>query len=372
MKIVVYAIAKNETKFAARFMASAAEADQVVVLDTGSTDSTVRKLRKLGARVFESKLKEFRFDHARTEALSHVPEDTDVFVVMDLDEVINKGWRKKLEEQWEPGTVRGQVVFNWSFNHDGSPAVQFMQDRVHGRGFKWKYAAHEVLTGPEGKSVMLDGVVFNHHPDPNKSRGQYLSLLEIDVQENPRDRRCLHYLGREYMYAGRHQDSIKMLERYLACKDAAWDQERCASRRFIARGYAGLGNFPEALRQCWAAIVEAPHMREPYMDMADIAYRMKDWETVRYMCMRALAIDTKVVGYPSEAVAWNERPFDLLAVACGQLGRLREGYPFAKAAAEFNPGDPRLALNVDWFEKALQKAGVGNGEKQQGTGEGNH
>lgn len=40
MKVVVYAICKNERAFADRWMASMSEADEVYVLDTGSTDGT--------------------------------------------------------------------------------------------------------------------------------------------------------------------------------------------------------------------------------------------------------------------------------------------------------------------------------------------
>lgn len=56
MKISVYAICKNEEKFAARWAASMQEADQVVVLDTGSTDGTVEQLRQAGVQVYERKL----------------------------------------------------------------------------------------------------------------------------------------------------------------------------------------------------------------------------------------------------------------------------------------------------------------------------
>ena len=38
MKISVYAIAKNEEKFADDWVNSMKEADEIVVLDTGSTD----------------------------------------------------------------------------------------------------------------------------------------------------------------------------------------------------------------------------------------------------------------------------------------------------------------------------------------------
>ena len=44
MKVYVYAICKNESKFALRWMESMSEADCVYVLDTGSEDNTVELL----------------------------------------------------------------------------------------------------------------------------------------------------------------------------------------------------------------------------------------------------------------------------------------------------------------------------------------
>ena len=52
MKVCVYAICKNESQFVERWMASMGEADAVVVLDTGSTDDTVERLRAAGAVSF--------------------------------------------------------------------------------------------------------------------------------------------------------------------------------------------------------------------------------------------------------------------------------------------------------------------------------
>ena len=47
-KVWVYAICKNESQFVDRWMDSMSEADQVVVLDTGSEDDTVERLQKRG------------------------------------------------------------------------------------------------------------------------------------------------------------------------------------------------------------------------------------------------------------------------------------------------------------------------------------
>lgn len=98
MKIYVYAIAKNEQKFAARWYESVKEADGVFVLDTGSDDDTVKILEKLGATVKTEKIQPWRFDTARNRALSLVPDDADICVSVDIDEVFLPGWRQKLEK----------------------------------------------------------------------------------------------------------------------------------------------------------------------------------------------------------------------------------------------------------------------------------
>ena len=51
MKVCVYAISKNEEKFVARWVNSMKEADEIFVLDTGSTDNTVEELKKFNVNV---------------------------------------------------------------------------------------------------------------------------------------------------------------------------------------------------------------------------------------------------------------------------------------------------------------------------------
>ena len=96
MKIVVYAICKNESGFVDRWMDSMQEADRVIVLDTGSTDDTVQKLRSRGARVYEEQFSPWRFDTARNRSLELVDDDADLCVCTDLDEFFYPGWHAAL------------------------------------------------------------------------------------------------------------------------------------------------------------------------------------------------------------------------------------------------------------------------------------
>ena len=356
MKIVVYAICKNEEQFVDRWMDSMSEADEVVVLDTGSTDDTVQRLRDRGARVEVEVISPWRFDAARNRSMELVPEDADICVCTDLDEVFHPGWRALLEAAWRPGDSQAVYRYTWSFNPDGSEGVVFWYEKAHSRrGWRWTHPVHEVLTwtgeGRQGRKVTVEGMQLDHRSDPTKSRAQYLPLLELSVEEDPNDDRNLHYLGREYMYRGRWDDCIRTLERHLAMPSATWADERAASMRFIAHSWAMKGERQLARDWYLRAIAQAPHLREPYTDLALLLYEDGQWEGVLYFTGCALAITRRPRTYICEAAAWGSLPHDLRAIALFQTGRLEEALAEAREALALEPGNQRLADNVSLLER---------------------
>jgi len=349
-KICVYAICKNEEKFVDRWIDSMSEADMVVVTDTGSTDATARKLRGRGAEVYVDEIKPWRFDTARNVSLSHVPEDTDICVCTDLDEVFQAGWRELLENAWTPDAKSGKYVFNWSLKPDGTPDVQIYYSKIHTRhDYKWSYPVHEWLTytgsAPQ-KTVFIEGMVLNHYPDSSKSRGSYLPLLEMAVNENPLGDRMMYYLGREYMYKGQWQKCIDTLKCHLSLPTAVWKEERSASMRWIAKSYYELGNRREMYAWYFRAIAEAPDMRDPYIECAKTAYLLADWPAVFFMVEEALKIKEKSKAYVNMGYSWDHTPYDLGAISCYHLGMYDRSLKYAQEALLLKPDDERLIKNL--------------------------
>lgn len=360
-KVCVYAICKNESQFVQRWMASMSEADLVVVLDTGSEDDTVELLRRAGAQVTEEQIVPWRFDTARNRSLELVPEDVDICVCTDLDEVFRPGWRARLEQGWRPGMRQASYRYTWSFGPDGSEGYVFWTEKIHARqGYRWAHPVHEVLewTG-EGRRpsiVPIEGIQLDHHPDPGKSRGQYLPLLELSVAESPEDDRNMHYLGREYMFRGQWDDCIRTLKRHLDLPKATWADERAASMRYIARAYTNKGEGRQALIWYLRAVAQAPHLREPYMDLAAFLYERQEWDGVLYFTGCALNIRERPQTYICEAEAWGSLPWDLRAMAFYHTGRLEQALEAARQAARLVPKDQRLAGNVKIMEQQLEQA----------------
>lgn len=360
MKVVVYAICKNEEQFVGRWMKSMGEADEIVVLDTGSGDGTVQKLRENGASVTVESIIPWRFDRARNRSLELVPEDADICVCTDLDEVFERGWRANLERAWKEGTTRAGYRYTWSVTPEGREGVVFWIEKIHSRhGYRWVHPVHEVLewTGQKQEEVMVtaEGVQLNHYPDLTKSRGQYLPLLELSVEEDPDDDRNMHYLGREYMYKGRWDDCIRALKRHLAMPSASWKDERAASMRYIAKSYRMKGEKGRARDWYLQAIAQAPHLREPYVDLAWALYEEGKWEGVLYFTACALEIADRPKTYICEAASWGSLPHDLRAIAFYHTGRFGEALEEATKALAMEPENKRLLGNVELLEK---KAGA--------------
>ena len=355
MKIVVYAICKNEAQFVSRWIKSMSEADQIVVLDTGSTDDTVEQLRSLGAQVTVETIRPWRFDVARNRSLELVDPGADICVCTDLDEVFHPGWRNALEAAWVPGATQATYRYTWSFRPDGGEGVVFWYEKIHARhGYRWVHPVHEVLEwvgpGQPGLKVAAEGIQLDHHPDPEKSRAQYLPLLELAVAETPQDDRSVHYLGREYLFRGRWDDCIHTLKQHLAMPSAAWADERAASMRFIAQSYEHKGEPNEALLWYLRAVVQAPHLREPLVELALLLYTQEEWDGVLYFTQKALAIRERPRTYICEARAWGALPYDLRCQAYYHTNRPQLALEAARTALALEPQDERLQSNMRLLE----------------------
>lgn len=354
MKICVYAIAKNEEKFVNRWYESVKEADEIFVLDTGSKDNTIKLLKNKKITVKQEIIKPWRFDVARNKSLQMLPKDTDICVCIDLDEVLEKNWRQKLENIWTKDTTRLKYNYNWSFDEYSNPAVTFYTDKIHKlQGYKWVGPVHEVLKYNSTEVFKItDKITVNHYPDNKKTRN-YLPLLELAVKEDPQNDRNMHYLGREYMYHGKNNKCIDTLIKHLNLKTATWKDERSASMRFISRSYKNLNRFYEAEMWLQKAIKETPYLREPYTELAILYYDNKQYKQAEEQIKNALKIKTQNKTYINEPFCYNSFIYDLMSIIEYNLEKYKESLSYCNTAIKLDPNNQRLINNKKIIEKAL-------------------
>jgi tetratricopeptide (TPR) repeat protein len=356
MKIIVYAICKNEEKFVNRWLKSMEEADAIYVLDTGSTDKTIELLKKSKkVHVKRKIIKPWRFDIARNMSLEMVPQNTNICVCTDLDETFNSGWRQVLESLWQKDTTRCNYLYNWALDENNLPIISFYYEKIHSRNnFKWIYPVHEILQcNKQENYIKTDKIILNHYPDSNKSRSNYLSLLELSVKEYPESDRNMHYLGREYMYHEMWNKAIDTLIKHTKMPQATWPDEKSASMRFISRCYIHLNRYDEAILWINKAITEAPYLRDPYVEKAFILSKFNDNKGVIKNLNKALKIKENNHTYINEPFSWNETIYDLLSIAYYNIGKFKLAYKNVKKALKIKPNDKRIQNNLIIIKKNI-------------------
>lgn len=348
-KICVYAIAKNEIKFIDRWYDSIKEADYICVLDTGSTDGTFERLKKLGIKTEQKIYENFRFDTARNDSMKLIPNDADICVCIDIDEVIQSGWSSILKEEWKSNTTRAKYKYVWSFNSDGSEGVVFLADKIHANKlYNWINPVHEILHTDKREEYITLSLQINHHADNTKSRSNYLPLLKLACKEDPTNDRNIHYLGREYMFYHEYDKAIKTLKKHLKLPTATWNEERCASLRYIAHCYSQKNNKKLAEKYYLLAILENNTVREPYYELGVFYFDNKDYLRASIMFEEMLKIKTRSLSYISSPICWRDAPYDYLSICYYNLGNIKKAISNAEIAISINP-NIRLKQNRDYF-----------------------
>ena len=345
LKIAVAAISKNEAQFVERFCDSAKDADLISIADTGSDDETVNLAKKCGADVHEICISPWRFDLARNAGLALIPKHIDVVISLDLDEVLEPGWREEIERIWVKGeTTRLRYKFDWGCG------ISFYYEKIFAKhGYRFWHPVHE-YPRPDGRITEIyahtDKLLVSHHPDPTKSRGQYMPLLELAIKEDPYCPRNAFYHARELTFYARWNEAIEALNKYLAMPEATWQNERCYAMRLLGKAHAELGDTHQALKWFRLAVAEAPNTREPWVELSMQTYRLSMWAESYAAAKSALQITDKQAVYTMDPEVWGEKPWDLASVAAWNLGLKDEAVNLCQEALKFAPEDSRLLANL--------------------------
>ncbi len=343
-KICVYAISKNEEKFVEKWYNSMKEADEIYVLDTGSTDNTVKKLQDLGVHVETKIINPWRFDVARNESLKLVPSDTDIFVCTDLDETFLPGWREELENSWQENTAQAYYRYNWLLDKYGNPKLSFLYDKIHNSDFKWHYPVHEILKYQKNEkknSITLKNVTLNHYQDRTKNRSSYLPLLELALEENPNDPRSLYLLARQYLCGKRWEDCLTLAKKYLEVNPNGYYAQRATVCRYVGRCYKNLKNYQESRKWYEKAIKIAPKLRDGYIELGILEFDNYNYGNAINLFEYALTIKNNSLYVINEIFSWDDTPYRMLSEAYAYTQRYEQALDYVNQALKINPDNKR-------------------------------
>lgn len=385
MKICVYAICKNEILHMEEWLKLVQPADYICVLDTGSTDGTWEVLQKAAEKqpgkviIAQKKYDFFRFDVARNDSIELVPEDADLCWSLDIDEYPIEGWREYVEKQWNPAGGYTRLLYWYAMGYDwknDNITSNHLYDKltVNAHQYKWIHAVHEFMVRKDGKPnvdkyVNDKTILVYHHQTVNRgNRDQYFKLLQLRIEEEPKDIFAYSFVLGEMWSRRMYQEIIDLITSKMMPlfydKDTNLEDWRRPSMYAFAMSYLGicydaLGQDDFARHAFENEMNGYPELLNGYIHLGKWYMDHKKYKEAVETLLNGLKNATQK-GDWQDSNTWTEEIYDYLTQCFFQLGRYKQSYDCALLAAALNPKNERLKNNVEACKKFVIPNGVAN------------
>ncbi|MDW8108269.1 MAG: glycosyltransferase [Candidatus Kryptonium sp.] len=222
-KISLCMIVKNEEKFLPECLESVKNiVDEIIIVDTGSTDRTIDIARSYNAKVFSFKW-ENDFASARNESIKHATGDW--ILVLDADERLNQGQEKKIKKYINLN-FDGLYVRVINLDKEGKPSVINEYPRLFRRKdeFKFEGKIHEQISPSilrSGGKLAKTDITITHlgygQSDEimNKKYERNLQILLDQFKQNPNNAYTCYHIGITKILKGEKDEGIEYLKRSI-------------------------------------------------------------------------------------------------------------------------------------------------------------
>lgn len=357
MSVALAMIAKNEEQTLGRCLDSVRGCvDEIVVVDTGSTDGTRDIAARYTDRIFSFPWAD-NFAEARQYAFGQATCDW-VFWLDADDEVTGAGDIRRLTEEAAPDV--GGFCWRYICDRDrwGNSTCDFWRERLvrNDGSFRWQGRVHETLLAcREWLMPQTDLVVVEHHSPSGRgvSRGQRnLRLLLRDYEESAGSPspRLLFYLGKEYACCGEVDAAVEMLQR---CVDkSAWDDERYLACLELSALLRRNERYEKAVDADLQALKVCPHWPNAYFSLAQTYYFLQDWHKVVHWCEVGRAMPEPETIHFMDRTAYRYGWIIYYANALFHVGAPEEARAWTLRALNHCPDDEQHLANLAFLSNS--------------------
>lgn len=254
MRLSAVFIVKNEEELLAQAMESVKEFDEIIVIDTGSTDRTKEIASQYTDKIFDFPWCD-DFSAARNEAIKHATGDWIYSIDADQRLLSPVSLVRSEAERAEAGGHKTVLVKTMTDGkHVHYREVFFKKDPE----VFWKGAVHEGISIPSTFKSEIEryrGASNSKKADPDRN-------LRI-LQKSPKTPRNVFYLGREYYERKMYHEAIGWLLQY----EGTWAPERAEAYLCLAYSYWFTERGDKAREFCLAAIKVNPMFKEALLLM---------------------------------------------------------------------------------------------------------
>ncbi len=282
MGLSVIMIVKNEQEMLAACLDSVVGADELIVVDTGSTDRTKEIAASYGAKLFDFTWCD---DWAAARNFSRDQATGEWILFIDADERLSRGGMAAIYAAMDsPQEQMFLDLWNGGSEHTWAPRV--FRNLPHQR---WSGIVHECL--PAASHVRVKATVrYGRSPAHDDDPDRYIRQLTKAITADPTSARYRYYFGRDHYYHGKWELAVEQFDYCLQL--STWLPERADAYLLKARCLWNLQRGDEARAACMNALTINANFKEAARLMAQMSWPAN---AVQWNAMAANATNDSVL-----------------------------------------------------------------------------
>lgn len=343
-------IVRNEETVLARCLESArAAVDEIVIVDTGSTDRT-----RAIAQAYTPHVYDFPWcdDFAAARNFSFSKATMDYCLWLDADDVLQdaQGLRRFMDDLDAQVDVVMMPYCLFVNEDTAQPSLTYARERIVKRSpaLFWQGVVHEVIV-PVGR--VCDAPFAVHHRkkgpgDPDRNLRIYEKRLSQGAALSPREQ---YYFARELLDHGQYARAESQLRAFLSGQKG-WLEDNLCACRLLARCNEAQGKEDQALDALLHALRYAPPRAELCCDLGAWFMRHGDDHTAIFWYQTALGCDPADSAYGfTEPDCYDFLPYLQLCVCYDHLGDRENALRCHAHTVALRPQHPSVVHNSAYF-----------------------
>ena len=353
MTLSVCFIVRNEIDVIGRSLACARKfADEIIVVDTGSTDGTQEEVKKYTDKLYFT---EWTDDFSAARNFAFEKATSDYVMWLDADDVVTDINCRKIRELVDGGGFDMAYLVYCSGFEGERPTFSYMRERIFLRSENYRFSGfvHEAVS-PRGKTVRSDAEI--HHRkvkagDPFRNLNIYQRAIARGICL---DDRAKFYYGRELMFNGLYREAAAVLEDFLS--GGGWVENKIEASLNLCSVYEALGDKKRAMAALLKSFTFDSPRAEACCRLGGYFFEKKEYRPAIYWYTRATECrDGLESGAFVNANYSTYIPCIQLCVLYDRLGDYKTACAFNEEAGRFKPQDEIYLQNKRYFQNKLSK-----------------
>ncbi len=357
ISLSVCMIVKNEEDVIGRVLSCVRDiADEIIIVDTGSTDKTKEIAVSYTPLIYDFTWCE---DFAAARNFSFSKATCDYTMWLDADDVISEENREKLlflKQNLSTDVDMVMMKYDVAFDEHNNPTLSYYRERIFktSRRFQWIGEIHEVIP-PSGNLIYEEISIFHKKTRPTES-GRNLRIFRKMIADNKQlDPRQKFYYARELYYNKYYDDAIAQFKAFLD-EGKGWVENNISACKDLATCYYILKDENAALE----ALLRSFTFDEPRAEICcDIGKHFMDRakynQAIFWYQIAANRTRNAHGGGFFLPDCYGFIPNIQICVCYDKLGDFERAMEYNEKAGSFKPNDKGYLYNKQYFEGILKK-----------------